>query len=262
MPFCESCGSDIQPGKQFCTECGAPVARPAAPAPVPQAPPLPQQTVAAPPVPPASPPPSPSLPYQKQKLPAFMIVFAIILVAVVAGVVVLVALPMLQGHGTGGQASGGLPPTPVPSLSSVTVSPSATVRVIPPTVYRSGVAYSQVYAHQYSSGSAHAVFSYTLQEPPMLVECDMNPEMTTREKLVDIGTSSERYITATYPNPDAWLELKIINADTGDVVETIRFSKNYAGSLNQEYTIRAPGAYRFEMNGALVSPAVRLLVKQ
>jgi len=183
-------------------------------------------------------------------------------VAAIVVIVVAVALPMLQAQGSDGSRPSVSPAaTAAPSFPSVAATPSVTVRVVAPTVYRNGVAYSQVYAHQYALGSAHGVFSWSLQEPPMIVECDMNPQNITRQKLVDIGTSDERYITATYPDPDAWLDLKIINADTREVVETIRFSKNYAGSLFQDYTIRAPGNYQFELNGVLVSPAVRLLVK-
>jgi hypothetical protein len=129
-------------------------------------------------------------------------------------------------------------------------------------VYRSGVPYNQVYSQQFDLGKAHGVFSYTLQEPPLLIECEMNPEMVTREKLVDIGTSNERYITATYADPNAWLDLKVINADTGGIITTISFSKNYVGMTKQDYTIRTPGNYRFEMAGNLVSPTVRLLVKK
>ena len=131
------------------------------------------------------------------------------------------------------------------------------------TVYRGGLAYEQVYARDYTFGTVQQdVFSYNLQQPPLLIECDMNPKIVTREQLVDIGKSTERYITSTYPDPSAWLDLKVINADTGAVVTTISFSKNYRGELKQTYTLRANGNYRFEMAGALVSPGVRLLVKK
>ena len=130
-------------------------------------------------------------------------------------------------------------------------------------VYRSGVAYEQVYARDYTFGTVQQdVFSYNLQEPPLLIECEMNPKIISREQLVDIGKSTERYLTSTYPDPSAWLDLKVIDADTGSVVTTISFSKNYRGELKQAYTLRANGNYRFEMAGTLVSPRVRLLVKK
>jgi hypothetical protein len=143
-----------------------------------------------------------------------------------------------------------LPATPVPASSGT-------------TVYRSGIAYEQVYARDYTFSTVQQdIFSYNLQQAPLLIECDMNPKIISREQLVDIGKSTERYLTSAYPDPSAWLDLKVINADTGGVVTTISFSKNYRGELKQTYTLRANGNYRFEMAGTLVSPGVRLLVKK
>jgi hypothetical protein len=125
------------------------------------------------------------------------------------------------------------------------------------------VAYEKVFARDYTlDNGGQDVFSYTLEQSPMIIECEMNPKMVTREKLVDIGESTERYITTTYGDPNAWLDLKVIHADTGTVETTISFSKNYVGMTKQEYTVRANGNYRFELSGSLVSPTVRLLVKK
>lgn len=273
MPVCESCGSDIKPGKKFCTECGAPVVKPGVSSPSPPVPPPPQQII--PPLPPLpSPLPAPSSPVSspKPQLPLDKIIIAAVLVVAIAGIILFIGLPLLQAPGTNNKPLTDsvqvtpTPPRPVPAVTTPPAStplPTGTVQNPSGTiVYRSGVPYIQVYSKQYELGMARSVFSYTLKEPPLLIECDLNPETVTREKLVDIGTSNERYITATYPDPSAWLDLKVINADTDSVIETIRFSKNYVGMLNQEYTIRAPGNYRFEIAGSLVSPTVRLLVKQ
>lgn len=265
MPFCESCGAEIKPGKNFCTSCGAPVVKPGTSSPPPPVPPPPLPVSPAPVPQESSSPAKPGLPLDK-------IIIAVVLVAAVAGIVVFIGLPLMQTPGTDSRLSTGTgQTTPVPSpyvpvtrtVPSVTPLPSGSVANPSETiVYRSGVPYIQVYSQQYEQGSVHGAFSYTLTEPPMIVECIMNPQLVTRRKLVDIGTSNERYITATYADPSAWLDLKIRNADTDAVIETIRFSKNYEGMTEQDYTIRAPGNYRFEIAGGLVSPAVRLLVKK
>ncbi len=259
MPFCESCGAEIQPGKNFCSGCGAPLAPPA-----PSPPPFPAD-VQVPPAPlPAPPQPSPAPGQSRDKL-----IIAGVMGAAILALIIFIGLPMIQPQDTNTHS---LPATSASSSGSMARTTLATVTIQPSgnaaassgtTVYRSGVAYEQVYARDYSfNEGGQDVFSYTLQQPPMIVECEMNPKMVTREKLVDIGRSTERYITTSYGDPNAWLDLKVINADTGKTETTISFSKNYVGMTKQEYTIRANGNYRFEITGNLVSPGVRLLVKK
>jgi len=195
------------------------------------------------------------------------------MVAAILAMIIFIGLPLLQSPDTNRDQR-----ADTSGSSSVSFSPGTAEAASPSgaplltasvpayagsIVYRSGQAYEQVYARDYTFGTVQQdVFSYNLQKPPLLIECDMNPKIVTREQLVDIGESTERYITSTYPDPTAWLDLKVINADTGAVVTTISFSKNYRGELKQTYTLRANGNYRFEMAGALVSPGVRLLVKK
>jgi hypothetical protein len=195
------------------------------------------------------------------------------MVLAILAMIIFIGLPLLQSPdanskpqaGTSGSSSASSSPGMIDTTSpSGAPLPTASVPAYAGTiVYRSGQAYDQVYARDYTFGTVQQdVFSYSLQQPPLLIECDMNPKIVTREQLVDIGKSTERYITSTYPDPTAWLDLKVINADTGAIVTTISFSKNYRGELKQTYTLRANGNYRFEMAGALVSPGIRLLVKK
>jgi hypothetical protein len=188
------------------------------------------------------------------------------MVIAIAGIIVFIGLPLIQSPGTSGQSIPGvssfLPARTVTSPSPTVVYTSAAGTG--ETVYRSGVAYEQVAERTYDFGltAEQDVFTYSLDQPPMIIECEMNPEMVTREKLVDIGKSTERYITTTYANPSAWLDLDVVNTDTGRTETTISFSKNYVGMTKQEYTVRSGGNYRFELKGSLVKPVVRLLVKQ
>jgi hypothetical protein len=192
--------------------------------------------------------------------------------AAIIAVIIFVVLPLLQPHDTNNgsltgnaqstsiQSDPGLYRTTIPSVPSLpSVMATASSGAL---VYRSGEAYEQVFSRNYNLGTIQDVFIYNLQTPPMIVECEMNPKMVTREQMVDIGKSTERYITSTYADPAAWLDLKVINANNDKITTTISFSKNYVGMIKQEYTIRSPADYRFEMTGNLVSPSVRLLVKK
>lgn len=267
MPFCESCGAEIQAGKNFCSSCGAPLAGPALRPGSPPAEPVPVEPV---PAGPQSAPP-PAVPAPAPKPSRDKVIIAVVMVAAILGIVIFIGLPLVKGQGTTGKPVPGAPPAPSPAPALTTppyMTPAASYPAASSstgaTVYRSGVAYEQVFAQDYPAGDSGVqdVFSYSLLRAPMIVECDLNPVIVSREQLVDIGKSTERYITSTYPDPNAWLDLKVINADTGSVVTTISFSKNYRGELKQTYTVRANGNYRFEILGVRVSPGVRLLVKQ
>jgi hypothetical protein len=260
MPFCEACGTEITPGKNFCSRCGAPLAMPGTlPPPSPPEPGVPPAPL------PASPQPLPLSPAPGQSRDKLII--AGIMGAAILGIIIFIGLPLIQSPGSGSNSllattpsSTGTPAgsgfTPVTTLSYGAGAASSGT-----TVYRSGIPYELVFSKDYDS-MAQDVFSYNLQQSPMIIECEMNPKMVTREKLVDIGESSERYITTTYGDPNAWLDLKVVNTDTGKTETTISFSKNYVGMTKQEYTLRANGNYRFEITGNLVSPSVRLLVKK
>jgi len=189
--------------------------------------------------------------------------------AAILALIIFIGIPMIQSQGSGSYSmlniippSSGAPA--VTSFAPVTTLPSGAVAAASTTtVYRAGAAYDQVYAQDYTlENGQQEAFSYNLQQSPMIIECEMNPKMVSREQLVDIGKATERYITSTYPDPNAWLDLQIINADTGRETTTLSFHKNYIGSTKQEYTLRANGNYRFELAGSRVSPSVRLLVKK
>lgn len=278
MPFCHSCGSEIKPGKKFCTRCGAAVVKSLT------HPPIPPPNSQTPPVEPSALPetattetgPVTSLPQLKPAPFQDKRIIVGVIGAIILAIIILVGILLIQSQNNNSNSQ----IISSPSLSTAfpiavkttypysTVLPSQTITtpsVITssnPTVYRNGIPYIQVFSHQYGRPMAPDIFTYTLVEPPLLIECEMNPAVVTRDKLVDIGTTNERYITTVYPDPSAWLDLKLINSDTDTVIETIRFSKNYMGSTQQDYTIRAPGNYRFEIDGGQVSPTVRLLIKK
>lgn len=189
--------------------------------------------------------------------------------AAILALIIFIGIPIIQSQGFSGYSMLNTIPSSYGAPAVTTYAPVATLSSGPvaaasgTTVYRAGIAYDQVYARDYTldNGQMEA-FSYNLQQSPMIIECEMNPKMVTREQLVDIGKANERYIKSTYPDPNAWLDLQVIDADTGRETTTLSFHKNYIGSTKQEYTVRATGNYRFELAGSRVSPSVRLLVKK
>jgi hypothetical protein len=125
-----------------------------------------------------------------------------------------------------------------------------------------GVPYNQVYSidQQFKTGQKEYT-SFDLTEPPMIIQLEVIPKTVSRNKLVDIGTANERYITAEYTSPNSWFEIKVTDTSTGEVLTTLGFGKGYNIGEKQEYTIRKIGNYRFEMQGNEITANVKLLVK-
>jgi len=243
MPFCTSCGKEVEPDQKFCEHCGA-LQEPAESILTDSPPPL--QTPAALPQP-----PTPGV--SKNTL---MIIGVVAVLAVVAALY-FVGLPLIQGSG---HSSTTLPPTPV--YRSTTVATPTTTRVSGSLTLEAR--YSEMYQTVYSKErtfdyGAKEVFTHDLTQPPLFIRFNVIPKMVTREKLVDIGTSQERMVTATYSDPNSWFEVKVIDANTGAVVDSKGFNKEYSTMTTQEFMVRTLGNYRIEMAGNGVDTSIQVL---
>ena len=249
MPFCSSCGMEVEPDQKFCGHCGS-LQEPVESIITEPQPPL--QT-------PAALPPPTTYGVSKNTL---MIIGVVAALAVVMAVY-FVGLPLIQGSGHSSTTTSGiLSQTPTPVYRSTTVaSPSSTAISGSPT---QDARYSEMYQTIYSKErtfdyGAKEVFTHDLTQPPLFIKFNVIPKMVTREKLVDIGTSQERMVTATYADPNAWFEVKVIDADTGAVVDSKGFNKDYSVMTNQEFMVRTLGNYRIEMAGNGVDASVQIL---
>ena len=285
MLFCPTCGTEIPSDKKFCGHCGADLKYA-------QIPPAPVQETPAPPppMPPAIPPrpittgpistQSTEIPIPLTDLPTILLPpptkspnrSLLVIILVIVGVLVIIAAfvffnPQFLQNGDwkyAGPVNSALVSaiviTPVPTQAAVVLTPAS--GPTQNTVYLSGEAYTPVYSvdQPFKTGQSE-VFSYNLEQLPMVIQLEFIPKMSSRKKLVDIGTANERYITAEYPSPYSWFEIKVINVNTGGVLTSLGFGKNYNVVTKQEYTIRTNGKYRFEMQGNEISANVKLLIK-
>ena len=249
MAFCTSCGMEVEPDQKFCEHCGA-LQEPAEsiityPQPT-------QQT------PTALPPPT----TPRESKNTLMIIGVVAVLAVVASIY-FVGLPLIQGSGHSSATLPGVlsqPTTPV-YRSTPVVTPSTTA--ISGSLTQDA-RYSEMYQTIYSKQrtfdyGATEVFTHDLKHPPLLIRFNVIPKMVTREKLVGIGTTQERMVTQTYADPNAWFEVKVIDADTGAVVDSQGFNKDYGVVTNQEFAERTMGNYRIEMAGNGVDASIQIL---
>lgn len=276
MPYCTECGQELRKEHKFCTRCGASVEsgdmrfRPS-----PRKGRLGEWL-------------SSVRTLQKNRFSKkHVIAGSIVLLVVLAVVVYSVGVPLAKGAG------GTIPKTPVmtpvPTLQNPPETPEWTITPEPATESPESETdsaepetlpatptpeltrmitfpkdaddspYKEVYSNinAYEFGETQE-FTTTLTNPPLDIHFSVEPRIITREKLANIGTSAEHKVTATYTDPRAWFEVKVINVNGGSVIERQGFNRDFSITTDQEFTVRMPGKYRIEMSGNAVTASVRI----
>jgi hypothetical protein len=262
MAFCTNCGEEVAPGTKFCESCGIPVEQqPGMPVPGPASIPVPVPHVPSP-RPPLVTPPSP-----KKPLPVPMIVGVVLVLAVIAAGIWFVGLPALQKN-TRTIVVPSVPATlPVtPSVKIVqqegTLVPAATATVTPARKLegRFEEYYDEVYSlDQFFAFGQKETFPYDLETPPLYVKYNLTPKLITREKVINIGMSSEKTINVTYANPNAWFEIRVLDAGNGAVIADQGYGKDFPDVTRSEFMVRNPGKYLIEFSGNDVTAEIRIL---
>ncbi len=252
MAFCTECGKELTHGTKFCESCGAPVDQNAAPVQQPE--PAVTQT-------PATPPPPP----QKKGIMVLPVLGIIILILVLAAGAWYLGLLTPQKSGT---VTPAVPsPTSVAIVQEPTLVPvPATTTVLPtsPSVRKLEGRYEEYYDEIYTldqsfSNGQKETFTYDVTTPPLYIKYDITPRQITREKVINIGTSSEQTIQVSYPSPTAWFEVKVLYADNGGVVEKKGYGGDYPDVPKSEFMVRSAGNYRIEFSGSDVTAKISVL---
>ena len=255
MSFCTSCGADISADMKFCTSCGAPMNQPAGPAI--QGSPVPVHPVRVEPTPAIK----PGIP--KKTLLIIGIAYAVL---VILAALYVAGIPMIKAPSPQQPVLTPVPSTTAPRMTTY-AQPSKTPSLPPTTVtpleifeVRHGKSYKQVYTltKDFASGQKE-VFSHN-HPPPLLIKFSLTPDMVTRERLINIGLSSETTIKTTSPSPDAWFEVKVLDAGSGWVYDKQGFQKQYSGMTKQEFMVLGPGPFNIEISGNDVLAEVQILI--
>lgn len=176
------------------------------------------------------------------------------------------AVPVLKGLSPQQPLPTPVATTPVPLLTPST--PPTNTSLTPPTTgtplqtleVRYGESYEQVYTlnKNFAFGQKE-VFFQNLTRTPLYIKFNLTPAMITREKVINIGLSSEEIVNATYPSPNAWFEVKVLDAGSGAVVDSRGFNKEYSVMTKQEFMVRNEGNYQVELSGNDVFAEFRIL---
>jgi zinc-ribbon domain len=253
MPFCTSCGAEVDADKKFCEQCGAPmepVTAPAAP-----------ETSAAPYW-------NASVPPKKSKTP--LIIGGIVILLVIIAAAYFVGMPMLKANQ---KSSEGFTPSTTPlvtpaGMQTALPTPEYTI-ALPETTPQSATVrdarleedYEQVYTLNQKFALGQKVnFEHELTQPPLYIRFNLTPVQITRHRLVSIGTNNEHYINTPETSPQSWFEVKVLDAGSGAVLDQQGFGNDYTDITKQSFMVRQKGNYRIEMSGNDVIADVQMLI--
>ena len=194
------------------------------------------------------------------------IIGIVLIIAVIAAGAWFVGLPYLQKNSDAGKI------TPAPATIPVTVTPAQITLentwtpVATPTgpVRKLEGRYEEYYDEVYTLNQFFAygqkeTFSYDLDTPPLFIKYNLTPRLITREKVINIGESSEETIFMTYPNPNAWFEITVFDANNGAVIEQEGYGKDYPDVTKDEFMVRNKGKYRIVFSGNDVTAEISVL---
>jgi hypothetical protein len=219
-----------------------------------------------------APSPAPAVPYPAAAPAAaggskkgVLIIGAVILLAIIAGVYVI-GLPLISGTpGTGQtpQPTATVPPqVQTPAVAYGT--PAITVAYLPADTPASSQTYEEKYTETYNLvysadhefiGGQKEVFTQDLTAPPLYIKFNITPEIEEGEKVDEAG----KMVATSYVSPNSWFKVNVYDAGNGELVEQQGFNKGFSINTRQEFMIRAPGSYRVEISGNAVIAEVRIL---
>ena len=188
-----------------------------------------------------------------------MIVGVVVAVIFIAGLLFIGITP-LKGTTSSGAADVTLSPPITTDVPTQTVPTT-----VPPTpILKRADQYEETYEQIYTSNRSYKfgqkeVVSHNLVRPPLYIRFNLTPGMVVREKLVNIGLSSEHNITVTYVNPNAWFEVTVFDSGNGTIIDKRGFNRDYSQITRQEFMVRTEGTYRIEMSGNDVFVEVQIL---
>jgi len=199
-----------------------------------------------------------------------MIIGGIVVVLVIVAAAYFVGLPMLKANQ---KSSDGFVPSPTSSatytmMQTAQPTPEYTI-VIPETTTLPGVVrddrleedYEQIYSlNQKFSFGQKVKFAHDLTRPPLYIRFNLAPTKIIRQRMISIGTSLEHMVETTETSPNAWFEVKIIDAGSGAVIDQQGFGKEYSDAIKQSFMVRQNGNYRIEMSGNEVNADVQMLI--
>ncbi|MDH7510152.1 MAG: hypothetical protein QHH04_03810 [Methanolinea sp.] len=144
-------------------------------------------------------------------------------------------------------------PSPVETPESYSKLPEPTFE---PTVYKA------VYRNVIPFSNNATAYSVIVDNPPLIIEICISPKMVTRNIWYEsrFTTRDDVYVTQTVISPNAYLEVKVRDRASGNIIAQDGFARTYSIDTYRVLTIRSAGDYLVEISGNDLSATVQMRV--
>lgn len=144
-------------------------------------------------------------------------------------------------------------PTPVMTQISISRVPETTPESVP---------YKVIYRNEIAFQNTATAYSVTVENPPLFIEMCISPRMVTRNIWYEsrFTTRDDVYTQKTVISPNAYLEVRVRDRATGEVLARDGFAKTYSTDTYRVMTVRSYGEYLVEFLGNDVNVTVQMKV--
>ena len=109
------------------------------------------------------------------------------------------------------------------------------------------------------------VVSFSLLNPPLVINYDLTPTDTTDIKYIEykeLSTLHEENLVINRPYEDSWFTIIVRDKDTGQFVTEDGFGRTYSFQSPRQLVLRETGNYSFEFTGDYAKINLTMKVKQ
>ena len=109
------------------------------------------------------------------------------------------------------------------------------------------------------------IVSFSLLNPPLVIDYDVTPESTTDIKYIEykeMSTVHEENLVINRPYEDTWFTIIVRDKDTGQIVTENGFGRTYSFQSPRQLVLREAGNYSFEFTGDYATINLTMKVKQ
>ncbi|MEM2124582.1 MAG: hypothetical protein QXL43_04565 [Methanolinea sp.] len=119
-----------------------------------------------------------------------------------------------------------------------------------------------IYRNEIAFQNTATAYSVTVENPPLSIEMCISPRMVTRNIWYEsrFTTRDDVYTQKTVISPQAYLEVRVRDKATGELVARDGFAKTYSTDTYKVMTVRSYGEYIVEFLGNDLNVTVQMKV--
>lgn len=150
------------------------------------------------------------------------------------------------------------PATPYPTGTATAVP----TYIVSPEVTEIPLTYQAIYYNHLNFNFNTSAYSYSLENPPLIMDICLKPEMITRNIWYESRYTSrgDVYTTQTSISPSSFFEIRVRDLITGEVILEDGFGKTFSVDTRKKIYIRSAGDYLIEFTGNDITATIQMTI--